>query len=384
MPFALSSQKEKSCTFVRKAALPEQKTILFCPLNWGLGHASRSVPLLRVLQHLGYNILIAADQAPLAFLRNQFPASEWIRFKGFEPGYTKGKKQFFKLLLQIPIAFWYYYCDKIFIAKLVKSRKIDLILSDNRFGAWHKKVPSVIITHQLNLKLPPGIRLLNSIANMLNHKLIKNFDQCWIPDHPPVKNLSGELSLIPVNFIPACHLGILSRFNLNETNKVAKDIDLLVILSGPEPQRSLLEHKLTKLLADTDRSCVILRGLPQNHNKEQVINKIRMLNHAPDEEFLQLISRSKKLVCRGGYSTIMDLLSLKVNALLIPTPGQSEQEYLAEYLAKKNWFQVVSQDQISLSDLFAATSQSQSEIPDYNPENLESILRNQLKLLGIS
>ncbi|HPE44139.1 MAG TPA: glycosyltransferase, partial [Bacteroidales bacterium] len=173
-------------------------------------------------------------------------------------------------------------------------------------------------------------------------------------------------------------------FNLSETNKVTKDIDLLVILSGPEPQRSLLEHKLTKLLADTDRSCVILRGLPQNHNKEQVINKIRMLNHAPDEEFLQLISRSKKLVCRGGYSTIMDLLSLKVNALLIPTPGQSEQEYLANYLAKKNWFQVVSQDQISLSDLFAATSQSQSEIPDYNPENLESIIRNQLKLLGIS
>jgi len=384
MPFALLSQKEKSCTFVLKATLPEQKTILFCPLNWGLGHASRSVPLLRVLQQLDYNILMAADQAPLAFLKSQFPELEWIRFKGFEPGYAKGNQQFFKLLIQLPLAFWYYFRDKKFIARLVKSREIDLILSDNRFGAWHKNVPSVIITHQLNLKLPPGIRLLNSTANMLNHKLIKNFDQCWIPDHPPVKNLSGELSLIPENFIPACHLGILSRFNLSETNNMPKDIDLLIILSGPEPQRSLLEHKLIKLLADTDRSCVILRGLPQNQNNEQVINKIKLLNHAADEEFLQLISRSKKLVCRGGYSTIMDLLSLKVNALLIPTPGQSEQEYLAEYLAKKNWFQVVSQDQISLSDLFAATPQSQSEIPDNNPEKLESILQNLLKLLGIS
>jgi predicted glycosyltransferase len=146
----------------------------------------------------------------------------------------------------------------------------------------------------------------------------------------------------------------------------------------------LLEHRLIKLLSDTGHECVFLRGLPQNHDNIQFSKNLRLLNHASDEEFVQLISRSKKLVCRGGYSTIMDLVSLKRTAVLIPTPGQTEQEYLAGYLAERNWFKTIDQEQISLSDLFDVATQVRPELPENNPQKLATILRDQLKLLGIS
>jgi uncharacterized protein (TIGR00661 family) len=363
--------------------LPEQKTILFCPLNWGLGHASRSVPVIRVLQKMEFRIILAADKAPLAFLKTEFPELEWIRFKGFEPHYAKGKQQFLKLAFQLPMALWFNYRDSRFIAKLQRKTKIDLIISDNRFGANSKKIPSIIITHQLNLQIPQSFRLFTPLANKLNHVLLKQFDQCWIPDFQGQNQLSGELSIIPKNFIPTIYLGILSRFLSAKPATTKKDIDLLVILSGPEPQRSQLEEKVIRQFNDLTGNFIILRGLPHLQTKEKIIRNTRLLNHATDELFLELINKSKQILCRGGYSTIMDLASLKRRAVLVPTPGQTEQEYLAKYLSGKNLFNSVNQDDISIKDLLNSPQQNALDFPESSMEKLETIIRKQLESLGI-
>ncbi|MDN5349152.1 MAG: hypothetical protein PWQ54_548 [Bacteroidales bacterium] len=383
MRFDLSAKAEKSSIFALKPFLSEQKTILFCPLNWGLGHASRSVPVIRVLQKLGFRVILAADKAPLAFLRAQFPALEWIRFKGFDPRYAKGKKQFFKLAFQLPIALWFNYQDRRFIAKLQRKTKIDLIISDNRFGASSKTIPSVIITHQLNLKIPESFKIFTPLANKLNHELLKHFSQCWIPDFKGQNRLSGELSNIPKNFIPTIHLGILSRFSSAKPELTKKDIDLLVILSGPEPQRSQLEAIIINQLADTTGNYVILRGLPQLQTREKTIHNTRLLNHAADELFIELINKAKQILCRSGYSSIMDLASLKRHAVLVPTPGQTEQEYLAKYLARKNLFSSVNQYDINIKDLLKNSQAPALAFPETNPEKQEAIIRHQLQSLGI-
>lgn len=383
MRFDLSAKAEKSCTFALKPFLPEQKTILFCPLNWGLGHASRSVPVIRVLQKMEFRIILAADKAPLAFLKTEFPELEWIRFKGFEPHYAKGKQQFLKLAFQLPMALWFNYHDSRFIAKLQRKTKIDLIISDNRFGANSKKIPSIIITHQLNLQIPQSFRLFTPLANKLNHVLLKQFDQCWIPDFQGQNQLSGELSIIPKNFIPTIYLGILSRFLSAKPATTKKDIDLLVILSGPEPQRSQLEEKVIRQFNDLTGNFIILRGLPHLQTKEKIIRNTRLLNHATDELFLELINKSKQILCRGGYSTIMDLASLKRTALLVPTPGQTEQEYLAKYLSGKDLFNSVNQDDISIKDLLNNPQPNALDFPESSMEKLEAIIRKQLESLGI-
>ncbi len=383
MRFDLSAKAEKSCTFALKPFLPKQKTILFCPLNWGLGHASRSVPIIRVFQKMGFRIILAADKAPLAFLKTQFPELEWIRFKGFDPQYAKGKQQFLKLAFQLPMALWFNYQDRRFIAKLQRKTNIDLIISDNRFGAFSKKIPSVIITHQLNLQMPKSFRLFTPLANKLNHTLLKQFSQCWIPDFQGQNRLSGELSNIPKNFIPTIHLGILSRFLSAKPEPTKKDIDLLVILSGPEPQRSQLEEKVIRQLAEEIGNFVILRGLPQLQTQEKISHNTRLLNHATDELFLELINRAKQILCRGGYSTIMDLANLKRTALLVPTPGQTEQEYLAKYLSGKSLFTSVNQDDIILKDLLNNPQPNALAFPETSVEKLEAILRQQLESLGI-
>jgi len=363
--------------------LHKQKTILFCPLNWGLGHASRSVPIIRVLQKMGFRIILAADKAPLSFLRSQFPELEWLRFKGFEPRYAKGKQQFLKLAFQVPLALWFNYRDRHFIAKLLQKTKIDLIISDNRFGAYSKTIPSVIITHQLNLKLPESFKIFRPLANKLNQKLIKQFSQCWIPDFQGQNSLSGALSNISDNFIPTVHLGILSRFLSAKPLTQEPKIDLLVILSGPEPQRSQLENTLIGKLAGVAGEFVILRGLPHLHTNEKTIHNIQLLNHAADDQFLQLISSAKQIICRGGYSSIMDLATLKRHALLIPTPGQTEQEYLAKYLAEKNLFSFVNQEDIKTTAFLKKIQPTSLTLPETSQEKLEATLRKQLQSLGI-
>lgn len=327
-----------------------KKKVLICPLNWGLGHATRCVPIIRGLLESGDNVIIAADKAPLAFLKKEFPNLEFIELPGFEPLYSKGNSQVFQLLKSIPNALINFNREHKALEKIVDDYKIDLVISDNRFGCWSKKVHSIYITHQLHIQAPKPFRWTQGILNKLHNIYIKKYDELWIPDIENTPSLSGILSHPADVKIKTKYIGFLSRFS--EIKDEEKSIDYLVILSGPEPQRTILEDIIIKQANDTDETIVILRAKPNEENlPDNIPNNVTIFNHVDDDKFTKLVSKSDKIICRGGYSSLMDLITLNRNAYLIPTPGQTEQEYLAKHLTEKGLFNYCNQKDFKLKDV---------------------------------
>lgn len=328
-----------------------KKNVLICPLNWGLGHATRCVPIIRGLLESGDNVIIAADKAPLAFLKKEFPNLKFIQLPGFEPLYSKGDSQVFQLLKSIPNALINFNKEHKALEKIVDEHKIDLVISDNRFGCWSKKVHSIYITHQLNIQVPKFFKWTSPIINQLHKHYIKKYDELWIPDVENEPSLSGKLSH-PANVkIKTKYIGFLSRFS-SEIKDEIKSIDYLVILSGPEPQRTIFEDIITKQANDIQGNIVILRAKPEDEQiPSDAPKNIIFFNHVEDETFVEIVAKSKNIICRGGYSSLMDLTILNRNAYLVPTPGQTEQEYLAEYLTEKGLFNYCKQKDFKLKNV---------------------------------
>jgi len=327
------------------------KNILICPLNWGLGHATRCVPIIKGLLELGQNPIIAADKAPLSFLQKEFPDLEIIKLPGFDPIYSKRDTQVFKLLTSIPTALKDFKREHHDVEAIVKDHNIDVVISDNRFGCWSKNAHSVFITHQLHIQTPSFFKWTYPIINQMSRSYINQYDELWIPDIEQEPSLSGILSHPADTKVKASYIGMLSRFSI-DTQEDEKDIDYLVILSGPEPQRTILENIIIKQAPDVEGRIVILRAKPnQNDHPYNIPENVTFFNHADDDFFVELVRKSKKIICRGGYSSLMDLISLNRNAFLVPTPGQTEQEYLAKYLTEKGLFNSCKQKQFSLKNV---------------------------------
>lgn len=331
------------------------KNILITPLNWGLGHATRCVPIIRNIMEQGHNVIVAADKAPLAFLQKEFPELEFIKLPGFEPTYSKGNSQVFKLLTSIPGALIDFRREHLEIEKIVKQYKIDIIISDNRFGCWSKDVFSIFITHQLHIQVPRLFKWTYPIVNMMSRFYIRHYDELWIPDVEKEPSLSGVLSHPADARIKTKYIGILSRFgNHDADNDIEADYtyDYLVILSGPEPQRTILENIIIKQAPDVEGKIVVLRAKPdQDELPSNIPDNVIIYNHVEDNLFVELVSKSKNIICRGGYSSLMDLVCLNRNAYLVPTPGQTEQEYLADYLTKKGLFNSCRQRDFQLKNV---------------------------------
>ncbi|KAF0130098.1 MAG: glycosyl transferase family protein [Bacteroidetes bacterium] len=317
------------------------KTILVAPLDWGIGHASRCIPIIKELLRLNQEVIVAADGAPYELLRKAFPELRFEVFPSFTPHYSKGSSLFWSILKQIPILLRQMVKDHRWVENFVRNNKIDGIISDNRFGAYSTEVKSVFITHQLHIKPPDLLAFSALMIEFVNKMIIRNYSSCWVPDFEGKRALAGQLSNPPFKHISTKYIGPLSRFEaLNSTiESKQKDIDFLIMLSGPEPQRTLLENKVLDQLKGRDESVVILRGLPLAKDIPTISPNIKLLNHAVDDQLYELISNARTVVARAGYSTIMDLVALRKPALLIPTPGQTEQEYLAEYHENNGLFQ---------------------------------------------
>jgi uncharacterized protein (TIGR00661 family) len=325
-----------------------KKKILICPLNWGIGHASRCVPLIQELLDLEQEIIIAADKAPLALLQSAFPTIETVRFPGFEPHYSSSNSQVLKTAMSIPRLVKSAVDDNNFVEQLVRVKGLDAVISDNRYGAYSRKVPSVFITHQLHIHLPLTLIGLRPLVNKLNKKYIRNYGSCWVPDFEDEPNLSGALSHPPLKGLNVKYIGPLSRFSLEPIEEKEFSYDLLVMLSGPEPQRTLLEMKLIREINGLPLNVCILRGKPDYHRKLRQTERLHLHNHANDEQIRQLMQSSRLIISRPGYSTIMDLIAMQKKAFLVPTPGQTEQEYLARRMKTKQWFNWGKQDQFDV------------------------------------
>ncbi len=328
-----------------------QKKLLICPLDWGIGHATRCVPVIRKFLEAGYSVTIAADNRPYAFLRKEFPELKMIRFSGQPVVYRKKLSFSLTLLFQLPGLIRGYFREYRQLRKLIMEENPDIIVSDNRYGVWNRKVYSVIMTHQLEVMLPRSSDILSPMVNRIIRSLIKNFDECWIPDFKPHNGLAGKLSH-PDNFkLPVQYIGTLSRFSaMNGTADFFLPVlfDLLILLSGPEPQRTILEEKLFFQLRDSGLKAIIVRGLTEQNEAFDLTEHIRVYSHLDTPSLKECILQSELVICRSGYSSIMDLVTLGKKAILIPTPGQTEQEYLAKYLMDKKVFFSIPQENFDL------------------------------------
>jgi predicted glycosyltransferase len=326
--------------------------IMVCPLDWGIGHATRCVPIIRMLREQKHEVIIAADGAPFNFLKGIFPDFEIVRLPGKRISYPRGKNMILKMMLQSPAIIWNIFREHQRIKKIARKYKADVIISDNRFGLWTKDVYSIYMTHQVMIKIPERMNWLEPLLYRIHNWFIKHYDECWIPDFPNEPNLSGDLSHkypIPKN---AKFIGLLSRFTANRQPPTANfsiSPDLLVLLSGPEPQRTIFEKIiLNELQQHRGLHAVILQGLPGELSESFPIPGVAVLSHLPDSEISDLIKSARLIICRSGYSTLMDLATLGRGAILVPTPGQTEQEYLARRAAESGSFYAMEQNGFNL------------------------------------
>ena len=325
-----------------------KKNILVCPLNWGLGHATRIIPIIYLLLKHGHNVKIAANGYSLELLKKEFPSLKFIHLPSFNIKYSKNSLLIIKILLSVPKILLGIIKEHQQLKKIIKTEKIDIIISDNRYGLWNKHVYSIFITHQIMVKMPAVFKIFEYPAFLISKLFILKYNKCWIPDYADANNLSGELShkyKAPHN---VSFIGHLSRFDNMQKIDNEKNIDLLVILSGPEPQRTIFENIIIKQTLNTNNKVLIVEGRPQKTTSTKKLQNINIISHLQTEELLEKIQSAKIILSRAGYSTIMDFVSLNKNAVLIPTPGQTEQEYLAKYLNRKKLFYFVKQENLNI------------------------------------
>ena len=325
------------------------KNILICPLIWGLGHATRCVPIIKSLASQGHKVIIAADEGPLAFLQKEFPDMDFIKLPGFSPKYSRSNSQVFKLMTAFPGALRDFRKDHKAVEQIVKSHGIDMVISDNRFGCWSRQVPSVFITHQLHIQVPKFWRFTMPLVNWFNNSYLRKYDEIWVPDQADEPSLSGKLSHPAIRKFKTKYIGLLSRFEPCNQDETEKDNKYLVILSGPEPQRTMFEDIVLKQAAQIKDNVLILRAKPDTYDLPgDISDNVSMFNHVDDEMFVQLVDSAENIICRGGYSSLMDLIRLGRNAYLVPTPGQTEQEYLARHLSEAGCFNWCKQSDFQL------------------------------------
>lgn len=310
--------------------IEQPRHVLVCPLDWGLGHAARCVPVIRCFLEEGFKVTIAGHGRSLAMLRHEFPETKTVGLPGFSPSYPISGNMVTKMALLAPAFLKSIYFEHRLLNKIIENQHVDIVISDNRYGVWNKKTRNIIITHQLMIKTPAWLASAEKLLYHISRLLISKFDGCWIPDLVKAPGLSGDLSHkfpLPAN---ARFVGILTRFDHTKANQPPqKKEGLLAIISGPEPQRSLFEEILIRQLTKLNLPATFICGRPELKTISN-IGKITLLPHLSATETEALIRRSELVICRSGYSSIMDLAAIGAKTLFVPTPGQTEQIYLAK------------------------------------------------------
>ncbi|MFP4844881.1 glycosyltransferase [Winogradskyella sp. PE311] len=303
-----------------------KKRILVAPLNWGLGHATRCMPIINALLANNFEPVIASDGYALSLLKKEYPNLQFFELPSYNITYAKKGNSFkIKIVKDSPHLLKTIKREKKAIQELTKSEDISGIISDNRFGVRQKHIPSVFITHQLRV-LSGNTTWLSS---KFHQKIISKFDQCWIPDHRGKNNLSGELGHVKDYQSSLKYLGPLSRF---KKQKLPLRYNLLIILSGPEPQRTYLEEKLFIQLENYKGKVCFVKGILESEQKKFEKNNITVYNYMTSVELEKALNKCEMVLSRSGYTSLMDYAKLEKKAFLIPTPGQFEQEYLAKKL----------------------------------------------------
>ncbi len=319
-----------------------EKRILVAPLDWGLGHATRCIPLIRELQARGARPYLATSGRAFHLLEKEFPGLPLLPLASYGVRYP-GDYLLLQLALQVPRILAGVRREYVQVQEFVRRYHLDGVISDNRLGAFSKQVKSVYLTHQLHFMAPaPRLAVL---ADGVHHWFIRRYDECWVPDTPMIPGLAGALSHPPLS--RTRYIGPLSRLSPSISPSEYR-YDLLVLLSGPEPQRTRLEDRLLEQLSRIDKQVLLVQGITEKEARWQAAPHIQCISYLKGEELEAALKGSRLVICRSGYSTIMDLARLGQRALFVPTPGQTEQLYLARMLRERQIAYAVEQSEINL------------------------------------
>jgi UDP:flavonoid glycosyltransferase YjiC (YdhE family) len=325
--------------------------VLVSPLNWGLGHATRDIPVIRSLLAHGHEVTIAACGNALEVLRQEFPACTCREFPDYSVPFSADRFFLAQFFLSFPYLLKGIADEHRNLAVLLAEDEFDLVISDNRIGMYSDTVPSIFITHQLHYHLPLPAWPCELAGVYLNGLLHAKYDRVIVPDNPPgPEALAGKLSRAETDATRsrAYYAGILTSTRRRD---VTADLDYLAIISGPEPQRTELEKILLPAVGNLEGSVTVLLGSPKRGGDDVgIAENCTVIPYASTEEKEILMNRAKCVICRSGYTTMMELAELgKKRGLFIPTPGQPEQEYLARYYEKNGWFPYQLQHRIDLA-----------------------------------
>lgn len=324
-----------------------KKRILVCPLDWGLGHATRCVPIINELLKQQVEVVLAAEGRPLQLLQQEFPQLEAIPFPGYEIHYPKRLPLGLSMLLQAPRILYRINKETRDLDLLLKKHSIDAVISDNRYGLHSRKVPCVFITHQLTVKMPSHLSFLESLTHSVTQRFVKHYTFCWVPDKAEPQGLSGDLSHKFRPLSNTSFIGPLSRFSYSPPE--APEYPLVVLLSGPEPRRTLFEDKLKDQLKALPVKSLLIRGVP-GEGYRQISDTLTSVGHLEAKALQKVLQNAEFVLSRPGYSTLMDLCVLKKRGIFIPTPGQTEQEYLGRELMESGKAFCVNETDLSVAD----------------------------------
>lgn len=330
--------------------------ILVAPLNWGLGHASRCVPLVQQWLNEGHEVVLAGDGDSLTLLRKHFPKLRYAYLVPLDLQYSRGKNQVWAMVRALPRLIRWSIQDHMMAGALLREEPFDIVVSDNRFGLFSSKrqktkdksVKTVYITHQLHIRLPERWRWAETVAARWHARIWHRYDEVWVPDYKEEEeSLSGWLGHGVENILPSVvsrpkiqYIGPQSRFGKEEPSTKyqvsSTTYDIVAVLSGLEPQRTLLEREIINRYQGKEEQVLVVQGRPGRPMVRIRRANITSVPYMTDDELKQVLLGAGHIIARSGYSTIMDLhaLGLLGKAELIPTPGQSEQEYLAEWVKK--------------------------------------------------
>lgn len=330
--------------------MPAKPNILVAPLDWGLGHATRCIPLIAQLLQQGCKVWLAADGPQATVLHEAFPNLPMLQLPGYEVRYSS-KAVWWKILSQVPAIVRSVSKEHQWLQQIVKQHQIDLVISDNRYGLWSLHCKSILMTHQLAPAMPPSMLWAKGILRSMLYQQLSHFTECWVPDEAnPSASLSGALghpSILPK--VPVHYMGWLTRFENDSTILKTTESSILILLSGPEPQRTLLEEMLLKQLPSVQQQVLLVRGLPNEKSIPVVAPHVQVQNHLPAKDLQTAMQQSSYVISRGGYSTLMDAFTLQKKCIFIPTPGQTEQEYLCKKLQQQQGALCFAQSEFQLT-----------------------------------
>jgi len=346
------------------------KRVLVTPLDWGLGHATRCIPVIRLLLKYKCKVYIAGSGDSLLLLQKEFPQLTTFTLPAYKPEYPSVGSMVFKMAMQLPRFVRVIRDEHRAVEAIIAREQIDIVISDNRYGCWSSKAKSIFITHQSNILMPARFGWLAPFVRNANYRMMRKFSICWIPDRPGDESIAGNLIAFGTfdDTISHAYIGPLSRF-IPSGNRT-KRYDLLCVFSGPEPQRSILESIVVQQVNKATLKTLIVRGLPGNIPVAPLHTHATVVPFMNSEALQQAIESSSCILARSGFSTVMDLTRLGGHVIFIPTPGQTEQEYLAARLLQKGIAYSTSQSTFDLPTALEKAKQLSGFTPHQEDNHL--------------